>query len=221
MSAWDVVTYLNYLGYLPALSVQVYETLGLLWVPVLLVFTWIAVKRFGTQGEYGLIQSFLVCTLTFLIFKARITEQYALYLFALGAIDVAVWNPARKSTLFATLVVALIYLIVNNYFLVRFLSPVYPGFVSFENSMSLTIGPIRYAATFLTGTAFTCLNIKYLADVFRKDGLVRGDSRRLKLVGPNTLTESDCSLDSDTERWSSLACYTGPSPFARSRLPAG
>lgn len=185
MSAWDVVSYLNYLGYLPALRVQVYETLGLLWVPVLLVFTWIAVKRFGTQGEYGLIQSFLVCTLTFLIFKARITEQYALYLFALGAIDVAVWNRARKSTLFATMVVALIYLIVNNYFLVRFLSPVYPGFVSFENSMSLTIGPIRYAVTFLTGTAFTCLNIKYLVDVLRKDGLVRGDNRPLTLVGPN------------------------------------
>ena len=169
MSAWDVLPYMNYLGLLPSPSVQVYETLGILWVPALMVLAWIAVKRFGVKGEYGLVQSFLVCTLTFLIFKARVTEQYALYLFAMGAIDVALWNQARKSTLLASVMVALIYLIINNYFLIRFLSPVYPGFVSFENVMSIRIGPIRYAVAFVTGTLFTCLNIKYLVDVLRKD----------------------------------------------------
>jgi hypothetical protein len=168
MSAWDVLPYLNYLGLFPSPSVQVYETLGILWVPALIVFTWISVKRFGAKGEYGLVQSFLVCTLTFLIFKARVTEQYALYLFAMGAIDVALWNQARKSTLLGSVMVALIYLIINNYFLIRFLSPVYPDFVNFENAMSTTIGPIRYAVTFVTGTLFTCLNIKYLVDVLRK-----------------------------------------------------
>jgi hypothetical protein len=168
MSAWDVFVYMNYLGLLPALSVRVYETLGILWVPALIVFTWVAFKRFGTRGEYGLIQSFLVCTLIFLIFKARVTEQYALYFFAIGAVDVAVWNQARKWTLLASVVVALIYLVMNNYFLIRFLSPVYPGFVNFENSMSVAIGPIRYAVTVLTGTLFTCLNVKYLGDVLRK-----------------------------------------------------
>jgi len=61
--------------------------------------------------------------------------------------------------------VAMIYLVMNNYFLVRFLSPIYPGFVDFENGLYLTIGPVRYAVNFLAGTAFTFLNVKYLADV--------------------------------------------------------
>ena len=168
MSIWDALPYMSYLSYLPPPSAQVYETLGVLWVPVLIVVTWIAVKRFGSLGDYGLIQSLLVCTLTFLIFKTRITEQYALYLFAIAAIDVSVWNRERKSTLLVTVVVAFIYLLVNNYFLIRFLSPVYPSFVDIESAMSLAIGPARYAVTFLTGTLFTCLNIKYLADVLKK-----------------------------------------------------
>jgi hypothetical protein len=168
MSAWDVLSYMNYLGYQPAPSLPIYQAFGILWVPALIVFTWIAVKRFGTQGEYGMFQSLLVCTLIFLIFKTRITEQYALYLFTLAAIDVALWNPTRKSTLLGTVAVAMIYLVINNYFLIRFLSPVYPGFVNFENTASITFGAVRFAGTFLAGTLFTCLNVKYLVDVLRK-----------------------------------------------------
>jgi hypothetical protein len=168
MSAWSVIFYLNYLGVLPALGPLAYRTLGIIWVPALVAFTWIAIRRFGPQREYGLIQSLLVCTLVFLIFKARVTEQYALYLFALGAVDVAVWNPARRSLLLTSMFVAMIYLIVNNYFLVRFLSPIYPGFINFESTLNDTIGPIRNAVDFLAGTAFTCLNIKYLSKVLRR-----------------------------------------------------
>jgi len=169
MSIWDALPYMNYLGYLPSPNAQVYEYLGALWVPALIVVTWIAIKRFGALGEYGMIQSLLICTLTFLIFKTRVTEQYALYLFAIAAIDVSIWNRERKSTLLVTVFVAFMYLFVNNYFLIRFLSPIYPSFVGLENAMSLAIGPARYAVTFLTGMLFTCLNIKYLADVLKKN----------------------------------------------------
>jgi hypothetical protein len=168
MSAWDALAYLNYVGFLPSFDSLVSRTLGIIWIPVMIGFTWIAIKRFGTRREYGLIQSLLVCTLVFLIFKAQVTEQYALYLFALGAVDVAIWNPERRSLLLTSMFVALIYLIVNNYFLVRFLSPIYPGFVNFEGTMYNTIGPLRYAADFLAGTAFTCLNIKYLGHVLKE-----------------------------------------------------
>jgi len=168
MSAWDALAYLNYLGYLPPVNSLESLAISLLWVPTLIAFTCIAIKRFGTKGQYGLIQSVIVCTLAFLIFKAQVTEQYALYLLAFGAIDVAIWTPARKSLLFGTMVVALIYLIMNNYFLVRFLSPIYPGFVSYESAMNNAIGSIRNAVTFLSGTAFTCLNVKYLTDVLKR-----------------------------------------------------
>jgi hypothetical protein len=167
MSVWDVFAYLNYVGILPSFGSVLHLVLGILWVPALIGFTWIAIKRFGGEREYGMIQILLICTLVFFIFKAQVTEQYALYLFALSAVDVALWNPGRKSMLFASLFVAMIYLIMNNYFLVRFLSPVYPGFVSFEDAMYKTIGPVRYITDLLAGTAFTCLNIKYLRDIMK------------------------------------------------------
>jgi len=144
---------------------EVYGALGLVWIPALVIFTWIAIRRFRTETDYGLFQALIVCTLAFLIFKAQVAEQYALYLFALAAVDVTLWNPHRKRLLVATVVVAMIYLVTYNYFLVRFLSPVYPGFVVFESATYSMIGPAWYAINFLTGTAFTILNIRYLADV--------------------------------------------------------
>ena len=173
LSAWDALYYLSYLGLLPTLSPPLYQTLGILWVPALVLFTWIAIRRFGRELDYGLIQAMLVCTLVFLIFKARTAEQYALYLFALAVIDVALWHPERKRLLLVTLVVAMIFLVVNNFLLVRFLSPVYPGFVGFENAMYTTIGPIRFAVMALSGIAFTGLNIKYLAEVLKQPKPVR------------------------------------------------
>ena len=167
MSIWDAFLYLTNLGLIPALSPLEYGALGVLWIPMLVVFTWMAIRRFRIETDYGLFQALIVCTLAFLIFKARVTEQYALYLFALAVIDVTLWNPKRKSLLLGTMSVAMIYLIVNNYFLVRFLSPVYPGFANFENYLYEMIGSARDAVNFLSGTAFTCLNVKYLVDVLR------------------------------------------------------
>ncbi len=165
MSIWSGFFYFTYLGLLPSLPPEIYGALGLVWIPALVIFTWIAIRRFRTETDHGLFQALLVCTLAFLIFKAQVAEQYALYFFALATIDVALWNPRRKRLLVATVVVAMIYLVMNNYFLIRFLSPVYPGFVEFENGMYSMIGPARYAMNFLTGTAFTILNVSYLADV--------------------------------------------------------
>ena len=168
MSAWDVLFYMYYLGSLPNPNSKIYEAFGLLWIPALAAFTWIGIKRFRNQAEYGLIQALLLCTLAFLIFKARITEQYGLYLFALGVVDVTVWHPERRQLLLVTMGVAMVYLALNNIFLVRFLSPVYPGFVELERGIDAAFGPIRLALLTATGIVFTCLNVKYLAEVLKR-----------------------------------------------------
>ena len=165
MSIWDSFFYLDYLGILPHLSDTLYALLGLLWIPAILIITATARKRFGFDTDYGLVQSLLAITLIFLIFKARITEQYSIYLLALSIIDIALWNIRRKSLLFATMAVATIYLFVNNFFLVRFLSPIYPGFTQFESSLNVSFGAIRLTLNLITGTAFTVLNIRYLVKV--------------------------------------------------------
>ena len=166
MSAWDVFYYLNYLKIMPALPTQLANILGFVWVPAILVVTMLAFHKFGFETEYGLVQSMLIVTLVFLIFKARVTEQYAIYLLALAVVDVALWNPKRKPLLIATTVTALLFLIVNNYFLVRFLAPVYPDYAKIELALS-QIAPFRLAILFVSGTVFTCLNVCYLISIMK------------------------------------------------------
>jgi hypothetical protein len=167
MSAWDLFFYLNSVGVLPSLPSLAYQVLGLVWIPALVVFTVIAYRKFHFDEDRALVQSLILVTLTFLIFKARIVEQYAVYLIALCLIDVALWNPQRKWLLQATLSVVMIYLIVNNYFLVRFLSPIYPGYVEIEASLSQAIGPLRDVVNLIAGTTFTILNVFYMAVIMR------------------------------------------------------
>lgn len=167
MSVWDLLAYLFYLGIPPQIPLIVYKILGLIWVPAIFAFTILAFRKFGFETEYGIVQSMLIVTLVFLIFKARVTEQYSIYLFALGVIDVASWNPQRKRLLVATMATALFYLVLNNYFLVRFLSPVYPNYTEFELSLS-QIEPIRFALLVISGTVFTWLNIRYLISILKR-----------------------------------------------------
>jgi hypothetical protein len=168
MSMWDLFFYLVYLRVIQPLTPNVYQVLGLVWIPALLLFTLLAIRRFEVETDYGLVQTLLVVTLAFLIFKARVTEQYAIYLLALSAIDVAIWNRGRKRILLVTMGVVLGYLLINNYFLVRFLAPVYPDFSQVESALFQMIGPVRYAVNFLLGSIFTALNVVYLIELFKK-----------------------------------------------------
>jgi len=161
MSAWDVFTYLNYVGVLPPLTPSVYRVLGFLWIPAVIAFTLVAFRLYQLDTDYGLIQSLIIVTLAFLIFRARVTEQYSIYLFALAGIDVAVWNPTRKRLMFLMMATATVYLVSNNFLMVRFLAPIYPNFTQFESAIS-PITPIRNAVNFLSATIFTLLNIQYL-----------------------------------------------------------
>jgi hypothetical protein len=176
LSVWDSFFYLNYLGILRPSNPDVYRILGFFWIPAVLVFTFVAFRRFRFETDYGLIQSLIVITLAFLIFKARVTEQYAIYLLALSVIDVAVWNPKRKNMLLLTMFVALVYLVSNNYFLIRFLSPVDPNAVQIELTFSQAIGPIRNAVDFISGSLFTCLNIWYLIAAMKRWSLRESNS---------------------------------------------
>jgi hypothetical protein len=158
----------------PTTIITIYRVLGFVWIPAILAFTILAFRKLGFETDYGLLQSMLVATLVFLIFKARVTEQYAIYLLALAAIDVALWSPGRKRLLITTMAVALFYLVVNNYFLIRFLSPVYPDYTSFELAMG-QFELIRRTVLLLSGTTFTILNISYLTTILKdNERLVAG-----------------------------------------------
>ena len=178
MSVWDALFYLNYLGFLAPLNPLVSWILGVIWFPALVALTLVAFRKFQLGTDYGLVQALILLTLGFLIFKARVTEQYAIYLLALSVIDVVLWNPERKRLFQATVVVTFVYLLVNNYFLVRFLSPVYPSFTDVESALSQSIGAVRYAVNFLCGSIFTFLNVWYAIAVLKKKPLSDGQTVR-------------------------------------------
>jgi len=152
------------LGIYPPISQIAYRILGFIWIPAIAAFTILAFRKLGFGTDYGLVQSMLVVTLTFLIFKARVTEQYSIYLLALSVLDVALWNPQRKRLLTATVATALFYLILNNYLLVRFLSPIYTNYPEFETSLN-QIEPIRVTLLLVSGIVFTWLNVGYLISI--------------------------------------------------------
>lgn len=176
MSAWDLLFYFNYLGILPTPTLLVSSFVGSVWIPAVIIMTAIAYRKFKFGTDYGLVQSLLVVTLTFLIFKARVTEQYAIYLLALSILDVVLWNARRRPILLATTVIATIYLLTNNYFLLRFLAPVYPNVVQIESSLSQMIGPVRLAVNFALGSAFTVLNVWYLMKILGNKKQVTSES---------------------------------------------
>jgi hypothetical protein len=55
----------------------------------------------------------------------------------------------------------------NNFFLIRFLSPVYLDYGQIENGLSQLIGPARLTLNFLSGSVFTALNAGYLINILR------------------------------------------------------
>ena len=75
---------------------------GYIWIAAVAVSTVLAYKWFGFDTERGIVQSLILITLTFLLLRAQVNEQYALYLFALALIDVAMWSPQRKNLLLAS-----------------------------------------------------------------------------------------------------------------------
>ncbi len=168
MSVWDLFFYLNYLGILSPLTPEVYTILGFVWIPAIIVLTLVSFRLFDLGTDYGRFQSLLMATLAFLIFKARVTEQYAIYLFPLALVDVALWHPERKRMLLLMMGAVLVYLLSNNYLLTRFLAPVYPNFIQIETGVNESYGLFRYSVNFLFGTVFTILNVQYLAAILNR-----------------------------------------------------
>jgi len=166
MSFFDLLYLLNYAGLLP----QQFPTylLGLVWVPGVIITTLIAIKRFGLDTDQGIVQTMLAAALSFLILKAQVNEQYAIYLLALAMIDVSIWNTDRKRLLYWTFVISTLFLLTNNLLLIRFASPVFPEAVSIDNTLDAQLGLFRFVAKFILGSCFTVLNLLYIASVFRK-----------------------------------------------------
>lgn len=168
LSAFDTLFYLNSLGLVSYAQLQVMKPLAYAWVVAVLVAAFVGFRKFGFGDDCALVQSLLLCTFAFMIFRLQVNEQYTLYFFALAAIDVSIWNPERRKILLSTLVVVIVYLVVNSPVLLRFASPVFPNLLNVEQALIRVYEQPRFALKAILAVAFTTLNAWYLVVMLRQ-----------------------------------------------------
>ena len=127
----------------------------------------LAYRWFGFDTERGVIQSMLLITVTFLVLRGQVNEQYALYLYALALIDVALWSPGRRNLVFASVAAVLLYHVTNDLLLIRYVAPVYPHILTIEANLISAINPERNFLLFFWAMIFWLLNVYFFLTLYR------------------------------------------------------
>jgi len=169
LSLWEVPFYLNYIGVIPNSALNyLFPWAGYIWVVAVAIATVLAYRWFGFNTERGMVQSLILITLTFLLLRGVVNEQYALYLFALALIDIAMWSPQRRNIFLASLAAVLAFHLTNDLLLIRYLAPVLPQALTIEAGLIDKINPERNALLFLEGMAFWAINLYYFYSLYKE-----------------------------------------------------
>jgi hypothetical protein len=142
---------------------------GYLWVPAELIVALLGYRWYGFATRKGLVQSLLLCAIAFMLFKGQVNEQYGVYILALALVDLS-WNPARKWLYVGLTASDMGFLLINNVFLVRFTSPIYPDWSYTEGMLSKMLGPWSLNLEFASTLAFVALNIIYFVMIYMARG---------------------------------------------------
>jgi hypothetical protein len=161
LSLWEALFGLNELGVLPSSVLGIYAYAGYVWIAGVVAVTLLSYKWFGFDTERGVIRSLLLITLTFLLLKGQVNEQYSLYLFPLLLIDVSMWSPQRKKLLFASVALVFLEVLTNDFLFVRFLAPVYPHADLIEFNLIFPVSAQREVLLFVERMGFCALNVYY------------------------------------------------------------
>jgi hypothetical protein len=169
LSLWGTLLYLSTLNVVsPSTLTSIFSWAGYLWIPAVVIASLLARRWFGFGDDRGLVQSLLLVTLTFLLVRGQVNEQYAVYLLALLLVDAALWSPKRMRLFYAVSAVIIAATVTNNFLLIRFLTPVYPGALQLESQLVGAVYPIKNAVQYIEGLAFCGLNLWYLASLIKE-----------------------------------------------------
>lgn len=171
LSLWGTWDYLNTIGVVSSSTFGAALSWGgYLWVPAVVAASFLAWKWFGFSTERDVVRSSLVVILVFLLVRAQVNEQYAVYLLAFLLVEASLWSPARMRLFYAFSAVIVAVVVTNNFLMIRFLSPIDPNALSLENNLLVTLGGVRNAALYLEGLIFTALNLWYLYALVKERG---------------------------------------------------
>ncbi len=169
LSLWGTWVFLNTMNVISNSTFQSVIGWGVyLWIPAVVAASLVASRWFGSGTERGLVQSLLFITLTFLLIRGQVNEQYSIYLLALLLIDVALWSPQRMRLFYAVTVVVLAAIVTNNILLIRFVTPIYPNALQIETNLIASVNLLRNVLLYIEGLAFSGLNIWYMAALIKE-----------------------------------------------------
>jgi len=169
LSLWGTWVFLNIMNVISNSTFQSVIGWGVfLWIPAVMAASLVASRWFGSETQRGLVQSLLFITLTFLLVRGQVNEQYSIYLLALLLIDAALWNPQRMRLFYAVSGVVLAAIVTNNILLIRFVTPIYPNALQIETNLIASVNELRNVLLYIEGLAFSGLNIWYLAALVKE-----------------------------------------------------
>ena len=170
LSAWETVFYLSYIGWIPNSDLSFFSWAGYLWIVGVAIATMLGYRWFGFDTERGIVQTLLLITVVFLLLRGQVNEQYALYLYAVALIDVAMWNPSRRKLLLASLIAVLMFHVTNDVLLIRYVQPIYSQAITFEAGIIAAIDAERSFLLFVEGMAFWLVNVLYVYSIWKGRG---------------------------------------------------
>jgi Gpi18-like mannosyltransferase len=168
LSVWGLPFYLNTIGVLPNSDMGFFAWAGYIWVAGVAVATVLAYKWFGFNTERGMVQSLLLITLTFLVLRGQVNEQYSLYLFAPALLDVAMWSPQRTKLVLASIATVTAYHLTNVVLLIRYVTPAYENALAVEAGIISKINAERNAGLFIAGMVFWIINVVYFYQLYKE-----------------------------------------------------
>ncbi|MDA4114996.1 MAG: hypothetical protein OK442_00400 [Thaumarchaeota archaeon] len=168
LSLWETAYYLNSIGVVSNSVLSLFISTGYVWIAAVAVATVLAYKWFGFDTERGVIQSLILITLAFLLLRGVVNEQYALYLFALGLIDAALWSPQRMKLVLVGIAAVFLFNFTNVLLFIRYVTPIAPQALTIEANIVAKIGPERNGLLFLEAVVFWVVEIYYLYSLVRE-----------------------------------------------------
>lgn len=149
MTYGALLTYPAFAGSVSA-NATLFYFLGYLWIPGILIGSWWVSRRFARNDPADILQGFAFLTVLLFLLRWTVNEQYLIYLLPLLLLDSALWHPERRSLFHATWILGMAFLVLNNFFLVRFAAPAFPDALPFE--FGLQTNPLFSAVrSFLLG----------------------------------------------------------------------
>jgi hypothetical protein len=173
MNYWIVFGVVQNYGFpIPKTVISILGYLAYAWAPVLLMsslFCWTVMRR-APDRQKALYLSGLLCTLIFFLTKSIVNEQYSLYFLVFGLLDYYIFADVYRKRLFHAIWISVLgFLIANNTFLVRFLTPVSLFYRSLDGTLQVGMaGDIRNAILLATALFFTAFCILYATSIWRQ-----------------------------------------------------